>query len=432
MTRRRCPLVVACLAAAAACGSQDRKPASGPARPVSASICSPVSYGGPVRPRFLITMTSWFQGAYKGHGVQSAQAMKMVLARRGWRAGAYTVGMQACEETDARTGQPSAAKCARAAHAFAENPRVLGVIGPLTSGCAIAMLATLNGAPGGPLALINGSNSYLGLTRSGPGTAAGEPEKYYPSGRRSFVRLGPADDAQGAANAVLARDLRVGRPFVLEHDDPYGRGLAAAFRGAADRIGLRLAGTARWDERASSYRPLAERIRTTRAGAVFIAGPFGANGPQLIADLAAVLGPRVRLMAGTGFDAGPIVEAAGAGAEGFRTSIPVLPNRYLAPKGRQFAAEFETRYSERPCCFSVHDAQATHMLLDAIARSGGSRARVTENLLQSRVHDGLLGDFAVDRNGDTTLNTIGIYRIHGGRLRFERAITPARELFERP
>jgi branched-chain amino acid transport system substrate-binding protein len=428
MTRERLALALACVAAAtaaSACG-ENRKPTSvGPARPLSASICSPVSYGGPGHPRFLIAMTSWFQGAYKGHGVQTAQAMRMVLAQRGWRAGRYTVGIQACEETDARTSSPSATKCARIARAFAENPSVLGVVGPLTSECAMHMLPTLNAAPGGPLALINGSNSYLGLTRSGPGSAPGEPDKYYPTGRRSYVRLAAADNAQGTANAVMARRLGVRRVFVVEHNDPYGLGLAETFRRAAHRIGLGLAGTATWDEQSRSYRRLAARIRDTRAQAVFIAGPAAANGPKLVADLTASLGPSVQLMAGITFnDPAPILEAAGPRAEDFLTSTPVLPNRDLPPKGRGFAAEFEKRYSQRPCCFSVHDAQATHMLLDAIARSGGNRASVTENLLRRPVHAGLLGDFKIDANGDTTLNTVGIYRIHDGRLNFETAITP--------
>ena len=103
------------------------------------------------RPQVLIVSHSVFQGPYKGHGVQNAQAIKMVLAERGWRAGPYSVGMQACEEADAKTGVPSPEKCARNARAFARNRDVLGVIGPLTSNCAVHMLAPLNKAPDGPL-----------------------------------------------------------------------------------------------------------------------------------------------------------------------------------------------------------------------------------------------------------------------------------------
>jgi branched-chain amino acid transport system substrate-binding protein len=433
--RRQLALIVAGATAVVACGAEadDRVAPSGPpARPVAAPICSEVTYGGNGRPRLLIVVSSGFQGVYKGHGVQTAQAMKMVLAERGWRAGEYTVGMQACEETDAETDAPSPVKCARNARAFARNRSVVGVVGPLTSDCATHMLATLNTAPDGPVAVISGGNTYVGLTRSGPGTAAGEPERYFPTGRRGYARLAPTDDVQGAANVLHAQRLGATRAFVVEDGSPYGRGLAASFRYAGERLGLRMAGTARWSADTPNYRPLATRIGSTGADAVFIAGHIAANGPKLIADLSAGLGRGVRLMAGDSFNLpAPIVEAAGAGAEGLRISIAVLPNRSLPPAGRRFAAEFEKRFGQRPCCFSVHDAQGTRMLLDAIARSGGSRARVAEYVMHSRVEDGLVGDFAIDRNGDTTLNRMGIYRIERGRLKFETTYTPAPELLGR-
>jgi hypothetical protein len=45
----------------------------------------------------------------------------------------------------------------------------------------------------------------------------------------------------------------------------------------------------------------------------------------------------------------------------------VLPNSSLPPAGRAFADEFTKRFSQHPCCFSIHDARGTGMLLDAIA-----------------------------------------------------------------
>jgi branched-chain amino acid transport system substrate-binding protein len=414
----------------AACGGDDGgAPAQGPPAQELAGNCSPVSYGGPGRPRFLIVNSSAYQGAYKGHGVQTAQAMKLVLAKHDWRAGPYTVGLQVCEETSAETGAPSPAKCARNARAFAENRSVLAVLGPLTSNCATHMLATLNKAPGGPLAAISGGNTYVGLTRSGPGTVKGEPERYAPTGRRGYARMMPADDIQGAAVALHARRLRLTRAFVLDDRTDYGRGLAAAYRTAAERLGLDIIGAARWQGTASGYGALARRVRAARPETVFVAGDITSNGPKLIADLTAVLGRDVHVFAGDSFNQpAPLVEAAGAGAEGLRISIAVLPIRNLPPAGRRFAAEFERRFSQRPCCASVHDAQATEILLDAIAQSGGSRARVAEAVMQAEVRNGLVGDFAIDRNGDTTLTTEGIYRIKGGRLVFETAITPPADL----
>lgn len=360
--------------------------------------------------------------------MQTGQAIKMVLAQRGWRAGPYTVGLQMCEETSAQTGLPSREKCARNARAFAQNPSVIGLVGPLTSHCAVHMLAILNRAPDGPLATISGGNTYVGLTRSGAATAAGEPHKYAPTGHRGYARLAPTDDVQGAADALYAQRLGARRAFVVEHDDPYGRGLAGAYRAAAERIGLAIVGSARWSERSRSHRAIGERARAARADTVFVAGDIAADGPQLIADLTAVLGHDVLFFAGDSFNLPePLVEAAGSRVDGLRISIAVLPNAQLPPAGRRFAQEFERRFAQRPCCFSVHDAQATHMLLDAIARSAGRRSRVSQLVMQTRVRNGLIGDFAIDDNGDTTLNEIAIYRIERGRLRFETAITPARE-----
>ena len=54
------------------------------------------------------------------------------------------------------------------------------------------------------------------------------------------------------------------------------------------------------------------------------------------------------------------------------------------------------------------------MLLDAIARSDGTRGSVLNELFRTRVQNGLLGAFGFDRNGDTTESPITILRVAGG------------------
>ena len=113
-----------CGAAAGACGdSGKRAPAPRAARPVSTSICAPVTYGGEGRPQLLIVNIGPLQGPMSDHGVQNAQAVKMVLAQRGWRAGELTVGLQVCDEASAASPLPDPAKCARIAKAFAAEPQ---------------------------------------------------------------------------------------------------------------------------------------------------------------------------------------------------------------------------------------------------------------------------------------------------------------------
>jgi branched-chain amino acid transport system substrate-binding protein len=416
----------------AACGNDEQAADVPPATPVASSGCSPVSYGGEGRPDFLIATSTVLQGQFTDHGVQISQAMKMVLDERDWRAGDYTVGLQICGETTASGDASSPVKCRRNARAFARNRSVIVVHGPLFSTCSREVTPILNRAPGGPLAQTVAGPTYLGLTRGGPGVERGEPERYSPSGRPSLVRLTPPDDAMGAAGAMFAERQGARSVFVLDDRDPYGFGVAEAFSHAAEKLGLQLVGRAQWDASAKEYRALAQRVRDSGAEAVYLGGYVFSNGPQLIKDLRETLGPDVQILGPDGFhQLAPIVEGAGAAAEGFAPMIAVLPTGELPDEGQDFAERFEERFGARPCCFSVHTAQATNMMLDAIAESDGDRGQVLEYLLDTRVEGGYVGDFEIDRYGDTTLNTIGVYRIEDGQLRFEEAISPPSKLLAR-
>ena len=57
--------------------------------------------------------------------------------------------------------------------------------------------------------------------------------------------------------------------------------------------------------------------------------------------------------------------------------------------------------------------QATELLMDAIARSDGTRGSVLDELHASEVKDGILGSFRFDANGDITTASIPILRITG-------------------
>jgi branched-chain amino acid transport system substrate-binding protein len=417
----------------AACNADDGREANhSPARPVAVAGCSPVAYRGEGRPDLLIAASTVLQGQYVDHGVQIAQALKLVLAESGWRAGDHNVGLQLCDETTAKNDESDPGKCRSNARAFARNRSVIAVAGPWSSSCALEMLPILNRAPGGPLPAISGSTTYLGLTRHGPGVGRQEPERYFPTGRRSFVRVIPADDAQGAAGALFAKGEGARTVFVVNDGQPYGEGAAEAFSMAAERSGIRVIGSVAWDGTAHDYRSLAERIRSVRPDAVYLGGYISSNGARLIGDLREALGPETQILGPDGFATpGPIVESIGADAEGFTWTIAALPNDNLPASGRELASDFEERFSSRPCCFAVHTAQAASVVLDAIAESDGSRAEVNEKLFDARVEDGYLGDFEIDRYGDTTLSTTGVYRIEDGRLRFQTAITPPAELLAR-
>ena len=118
---------LACAAALAlitACGGGggDGSPAPAAARPVPASVCGPITYGGSGRPRLLIVNSGPLQGPVSDHGVQNAQAAKLVLAQRRWRAGDFTVGVQVCDEAAAGSPVPRPIVAPRPAATAAHSP----------------------------------------------------------------------------------------------------------------------------------------------------------------------------------------------------------------------------------------------------------------------------------------------------------------------
>jgi branched-chain amino acid transport system substrate-binding protein len=291
---------------------------------------------------------------------------------------------------------------------------VIGVVGPFTSTCAMAEVPILNRAPGGPVAVVSPSNTYVGLTRAPLDAAKDEPAIYHPTGRRNYARVIPADDFQTAADALAARALGVKRVYVL-YPDEYDVPLVLDFVRAADRLRIPIAGHGSWQQGQGSYARLAGRIARTGADGVFIAGGSGPGSVRLLRDLRSRLGPGAQFVATSDFDP-PAALLASAPAEGLAISQPGPLGEHLTTAGRRYAASFSKKFGAEPTGFALSSAQAIDVLLDAIARSDGTRASVTRRLFDPRVTNGILGSFWITPTGDTSLNAITIHRVVGGKL----------------
>ena len=397
---------------------------------ISQSFCTPVEFAEKGSPRFLIVSDLPLQAPPSlVQSLQFSDAVRFVLARHDYRAGTYSVGYQSCDESSVASifgGTP--ATCRRNARAFANAPTVLGVIGPYTSGCAAVEVPILNAARGGPLAAISASATVVGLTHEGPGTLPGEPHSYYPHGVRNFARVVAADDVQGAAHALMAKQLGVRRLYVLDDQEPYGIAIAASVRNTASKLGVGIAGSGGWELRGRDFKDVAKRIERSGADGVFLGGVLAMSGPALVSDLRAALGPRVQILAPDGFPAEALIQQAGRSAEGVVVSVPVVHPARLPPAGRRFVEAFEQAIERQAAPPSAAMAQATEVLLDAIAASDGTRASVTRNLFRTRVKDGILGSFELDANGNTTAGGVTMYRIDRGKPRVLSVITPPESL----
>src|SRR5438105_8986489 len=332
------------------------------------SSCSDIYYQGSGNADYLIASDLPLQGSGRTQTVQMTNAIKFILKQHNFKAGKYKIGYQSCDDSTAQLGKWASEKCSANAQAYAQDKSLIGVIGTFNSGCAEIIIPVLNRAPDGPVGMISPANTYVGLTHSGPGTAAGEPNKYYPSGKRNYIRIVAADDFQGAADALNTQQLGLKDVYILNDKQAYGLGVATDYRNSLNKLGIKVAGFSAWNSKASSYTGLATQIKQSGADAVFLGGLICENGGKLIKDLSSVLGSKVQLLAPDGFTPiSAVVSGAGNASEGIYVSVAGEPNEKLGAKGKASVKDFgATQSGDNADPYSAYAAQSAEVLLTAI------------------------------------------------------------------
>jgi branched-chain amino acid transport system substrate-binding protein len=431
---------------AAGCGGDDDEEGEaggggggGQVEALPASSCTGLEFKGAGDPDVLIVSDLPMQGSSRTQTVQMVKAIRYVLDQRSWKAGDLNVAYQVCDDSTAQAGKWDSGKCSQNGQAYAGNASVVGVIGTFNSGCAAIIIPIANQAPNGPLAMVSPANTYVCLTEGGPGCEGTEPDKYYPTGTRNYIRVVAHDAYQGAAVAEFAQKEGVKNVYVLNDKEAYGQGVAENFRNAAQSLGIKVAGFSAWDPKASSYEALMRQISQTGADGVFLGGLIDENGAQVIKDKVAVLGPndgKVKLLAPDGFTQQSTIDESGVdNARGLYMSIAGIPIEKLTGDGKEFVDAFKQVLGDEPMDpYAAYGAQAAIVMLDAIERAGGERAKVAEEIFNTKVENGILGTFEINENGDPALAQGGvvgftIYRAEK-ELEVETTISPKEKTVE--
>ncbi len=395
------------------------------ATPLPASSCSAIQNGGG---SMLVASDLPLQGSGRTQTEQMTRAIKYIFAKHHWKAGKYSLAYQSCDDATAQAGKWDSGKVSANANAYAQNQSVAGVIGTFNSGAAEIAIPILNRAPSGPVAMISPANTYVGLTHGGPGTAAGEPGKYYPTGKRNYARVVAADDYQGAADALLAKSLGVKKIFILNDKEAYGLGVATNLRNAATKLHIKTVGFTAFDAKASSYEALAVKIKSSGAQGVFIGGLICENGGKLIKDIVAGA-PGVHIMLPDGFTpVSAVIQEGGAASNGATVSVAGLPNTALKGYGKAFVKAFTKADHKAPDPYSVYAAQAAEAMVAAIAQSNGTRSDVAKQLFKIHLKNSILGNVSFNANGDVTSNPVSIYRVKGKKVTTFKVIVPPKSL----
>jgi branched-chain amino acid transport system substrate-binding protein len=382
------------------------------------SSCGPIVYKGSGAPDYIVASDLPLQGAIRHQTVQISRAMIWALAQQGWKAGSYKIGYQSCDDSTAQTGGWDTAKCATNARLYASNKAVIGVVGTFNSGCAKIIVPILNRAHVG---MVSPANTNPGLTKKWD---PGEPNKYYPTGTRNYARVVATDDIQGPADAMWTKSLGIKKVFVLNDKQTYGFGVATTYRSAAKKLGLNVVGFQGWDAKQSSYEALANSIKASGAQAVFLGGIACNNGAKLMQDIKSV-NPGIKLQMPDGFsDPG----ANGAVGNGAYISVAGMPPSGLTGAGATFVKSFGKQIGTTPNPYAAYGAQAMTVMLQAVAKGGGDRAKTTAGLFGLNITNGILGNFTINATGDTNLTPITIYKQAGKNLNPVKTLIPTASL----
>ena len=371
------------------------------------------------------------QGGSADQSASTNKAIKLLLKQRNNKAGKFTIKFREYDNSTAAKGSWDDAQCAKNAQAHVAARDEVAVVGTYNSGCAKIMLPILNQDPKGPFVMVSNANTNVGLTQAyGPG----EPEKYYPTGKRNYWRVVTHDNNQGEGAAAYAKKIGVKSVYVLNDRQTYGQGIATSFTTNAKKQGITVLSTGAagegWDDKASNYEALFTKIKALNPEMLYIGGIFDLNGGQLVKDKVKYLGSNtaVKMMMPDGFTGYPdflaLPEAAGAYLSFTGLSIDQFPKGGVA---EAFQDEYLLTYGEAPTSsFSVYGAAAAQVILDAISRSNGTRKDIFEKMKTVNISaaKSVVGTaLKFDKNGDILSKDITILIVKTKAETFLKKIT---------
>jgi branched-chain amino acid transport system substrate-binding protein len=373
-----------------------------------------------------VTVYSSFpmQGASRAQSEAAVNGARLALSQAGGKAGSIRVTYKPLDDSTAQAGAWTPEATSANARKAAQDDSTAAYLGEFNSGATAVALPILNEAG---IAQISPSNTAVGLTTDEPGATPGEPEKYYPTQKRTYARIVPKDTIQGAALATLMKEDGCTRVQLLNDKEVYGAGLAKNIQSAAEAQGLAVTSNEAIDKNAPNYRSLAAKGKSAGADCMAFAGITANNAAQVFKDFAAAL-PNAKLYGPDGVaDSIFASEDEGIPREvAARTKVTIAtlsPDQYPA-EGQEFFKSYTQKYGEdNPDPYAIYGYEAMSLALDAIRRSKtGEQADVVKALFETKNRQSVLGTYSIDENGDTSLTDYGVYAIKNGELEFDKTI----------
>jgi branched-chain amino acid transport system substrate-binding protein len=346
---------------------------------------------------------------------------KLALSDARGHAGPFRVAYVSLDDASPTSQEWNPGVTATNAKIAAQDTSTIAYLGDFDSAATAISLPLINAA--GILQVSPGS-PYVGLTSSFE-AGQDEPERFYPNGQRTFVRLAPGDIGQAQAQIRLMRSLGVRRLYVLDDQDPFEVPLADIVANYAERAGITvIAHDSLSTITGAVFTGEVEKIAESHAQAVFLAGGEGKGTPELWRDLHAA-SPRMLLLGSSSTVNESFTSQIGAAAANTYMTTPVLPPDLYPPVAKRVLSSYRRTFGVEAGAYALYGYEAMTLVLDAVRAAGArgdDRQTVIDRVFATRNRNSVIGRYSVEADGETTLSSYGVDRVSSGHPVFDRAI----------
>ncbi len=277
------------------------------------------------------------------------------------------------------------------------DAKVNGVIGHLNSGTTI---------PASKLYVDAGIPQISG--------SATNP-KYTQQGFKTAFRVMANDVQQGKVLGEFAAKQGVKTVAVVDDRTAYGQGLADEFKKAAEAAGLKVVATEYTNDKATDFKAILTKIKSTKAELVFYGGMDAQGGPM--AKQMKELGIKAKFLGGDGVCTPEFMKLGGEAAEGNYCSLPGMPLEKLA-KGPEFKERFTKKFNADIQLYSPYVYDAVMVMADAMKRADSVESAKFLPAIGQTKYDGVTALIEFDAQGDLKGGAISIYQYKGGKLEY--------------
>lgn len=377
--------------------------------------------------------SSWpLTGSYDVLGNDAVAAVRMAFEDFGMAAGGFAIEYEALDDgSAANNGGPDAAKETENVNRVVSDSDAMVYLATYNSGMAKISIPITNAAQPGPLAQISYANTYPGLTKAiaDGGTEEGEPDVYYPTGIRNYMRTCPADDIQGAAGANWAfSEQGRTKAYVLHDKSLYGQGVAKVFELSFKALGGEILGFEGYTPGDGNYVSLVTKIADMGPDIVYVGATVDNNPSKLLQDVRSVMSTDDVIYLGSDGQINQrFIDGAGEAAEGAYVTFAGLPPNELKGPGKDYLDRIQTILGHLPDAYAVYGYECAVVVIQAIDRVGEKdRAKILDAMWNTTEFRSLLGgQWSFTDTGDTDATIMSVSKIENASFVWQKDIAPA-------